>query len=158
MHENNLPIINEKGMCLHYGLPHENFVWGVRSEPGVTGAFEKIYDDEDLIVSFDAINFQFPKYDLMEFHVQLSSFFNNLIAVQTSLRTSLGLIRTRTPRSTVFAACKVSSISFRTDLMTVDSSSVGEVISSLNNSTKRWQTRNESLLGHQNGTDSRIAE
>lgn len=49
-------------MCLHYGLPHENFVWGIRSEPGVVGAFEKIYDDEDLIVSFDAINFQFPKY------------------------------------------------------------------------------------------------
>lgn len=50
-------------MCLHYGLPHEDFVWGVRSEPGVIGAFEKIYDDEDLLVSFDAINFQFPKYD-----------------------------------------------------------------------------------------------
>ncbi|KAJ5464414.1 uncharacterized protein N7458_000100 [Penicillium daleae] len=60
VHKDNLPVINEKGMCLHYGLPHENFVWGVRSEPGVVGAFEKIYDDEDLIVSFDAINFQFP--------------------------------------------------------------------------------------------------
>jgi hypothetical protein len=49
-------------MCLNYALPHENFVWGVRSEPGVVSAFEKIYDDEDLIVSFDAVNFQFPKY------------------------------------------------------------------------------------------------
>lgn len=49
-------------MCLHYALPHEKFVWGIRSEPGVVDAFEKIYDDEDLIVSFDAINFQFPKY------------------------------------------------------------------------------------------------
>jgi len=61
VHKDNLPLINEKGMCLHYGLPHENFVWAIRSEPGVVGAFEKIYDDEDLIVSFDAINFQFPK-------------------------------------------------------------------------------------------------
>ncbi|KAJ5937576.1 hypothetical protein N7454_003918 [Penicillium verhagenii] len=60
VHKDNLPTINEKGMCLHYGLPHESFVWGVRSEPGVVSAFEKIYDDEDLIVSFDAINFQFP--------------------------------------------------------------------------------------------------
>jgi hypothetical protein len=58
-------------MCLNYALPHENFVWGVRSEPGVVSAFEKIYDDEDLIVSFDAINFQFPKYVniLIYFHV-----------------------------------------------------------------------------------------
>ena len=56
-----LPVLNEKGMVLHYALPHENFVWAVRSEPGVIGAFEKIYDSEDLIVSFDAINIQFPK-------------------------------------------------------------------------------------------------
>ncbi|KAJ5144558.1 hypothetical protein N7448_001950 [Penicillium atrosanguineum] len=60
VHKDNLPLINEKGMCLHYGLPHEKFVWDIRSEPGVVAAFEKIYDDEDLIVSFDAINFQFP--------------------------------------------------------------------------------------------------
>lgn len=61
VHKDKLPLINEKGMCLHYALPHEDFVWAVRSEPGVIGAFEKVYDDEDLIVSFDAINFQFPK-------------------------------------------------------------------------------------------------
>ncbi|KAJ5810714.1 uncharacterized protein N7503_002932 [Penicillium pulvis] len=60
VHKDKLPMINEKGMCLHYGLSHESFVWDVRSEPGVVDAFEKIYDDEDLIVSFDAINFQFP--------------------------------------------------------------------------------------------------
>jgi hypothetical protein len=62
VHKDNLPVINEKGMCLNYGLSHEDFVWGIRSEPGVISAFEKIYDDQDLIVSFDAINFQFPKY------------------------------------------------------------------------------------------------
>ncbi|KAJ5882445.1 uncharacterized protein N7529_001117 [Penicillium soppii] len=60
VHKDNLPVINEKGMCLNYGLSHEDFVWEIRSEPGVISAFEKIYDDEDLIVSFDAINFQFP--------------------------------------------------------------------------------------------------
>ncbi|KAI2474984.1 hypothetical protein Ptr902_13609 [Pyrenophora tritici-repentis] len=54
-HKDKLPAINEKGMCLHYAVTHEDFAWGVRGEPGVVGAFEKIYDDKELIVSFDAI-------------------------------------------------------------------------------------------------------
>ncbi|KAI1343289.1 hypothetical protein F5Y15DRAFT_405803 [Xylariaceae sp. FL0016] len=58
--EKNLPIINEKGMCMGYGVPHESFAWGVRQEPGVVGAFAKVYDTEDLIVSFDAVNYTFP--------------------------------------------------------------------------------------------------
>lgn len=61
VHKDNLPVINEKGMCLHYGVAHEDFTWAIRSEPGVIAAFEKVYDDEDLIVSFDAVNFGFPK-------------------------------------------------------------------------------------------------
>jgi len=60
-HKDRLPTINEKGMCLNYAVTHEDFAWGVRGEPGVVGAFEKVYDDKDLIVSFDAINFTFPK-------------------------------------------------------------------------------------------------
>lgn len=100
-------MINEKGMCLHYGLPHENFVWGVRSEPGVVGAFEKIYDDEDLIVSFDAINFQFPKYVNLSSHkVRTHANSETQPAAPILLPTSLGLIKTRTPRSTASAACK----------------------------------------------------
>jgi hypothetical protein len=46
-------------MLLNYGAAHEDFVWGVRSEPGVVGAFEKALGSEDLIVSFDAINYGF---------------------------------------------------------------------------------------------------
>jgi hypothetical protein len=61
VHRDRLPTINEKGMCLNYAVTHEDFAWAVRGEPGVVGAFEKIYDDKDLIVSFDAINFGFPK-------------------------------------------------------------------------------------------------
>jgi hypothetical protein len=61
VHKDNLPAITEKGMCLQYAVTHENFAWGIRGEPGVVGAFEKVYDTEDLIVSFDAINFGFPK-------------------------------------------------------------------------------------------------
>ena len=54
-----LPLINEKGMLLNYGVCHENFVWQVRSEHGVIEAFEKVYGTKDLIVSFDAINIGF---------------------------------------------------------------------------------------------------
>ncbi|KAH9842200.1 Phytanoyl-CoA dioxygenase [Teratosphaeria destructans] len=54
-----LPVINEKGMCMSYSVAHEDFVWRVRSEPGVIDAFATVYDDQDLIVSFDAVNFGF---------------------------------------------------------------------------------------------------
>lgn len=46
-------------MLLNYAAPHEDFVWDVRAEPGVVNAFEKVYNTEDLIVSFDAINYGF---------------------------------------------------------------------------------------------------
>lgn len=59
MHPDKLPVINEKGMLLNYGGPHEDFVWEIRSEPGVIGAFESVYATEDLLVSFDAINYGF---------------------------------------------------------------------------------------------------
>ncbi|KAL1645324.1 hypothetical protein SLS61_008394 [Didymella pomorum] len=58
--EENLPIITEKGMLLGYGVAHEDFTWGIRQEPGVIGAFERVYDTPDLLVSFDAINVGFP--------------------------------------------------------------------------------------------------
>lgn len=61
VHKDNLPWIDQKGMCLQYAVTHEDFAWSVRGEPGVVGAFEKVYDTKDLIVSFDAINFGFPK-------------------------------------------------------------------------------------------------
>ncbi|KAI0485014.1 phytanoyl-CoA dioxygenase [Xylariaceae sp. FL0804] len=59
VHPDKLPFITEKGMMLNYGSAHEDFVWAIRSEPGVYGAFEKAYNTEDIIVSFDAINYGF---------------------------------------------------------------------------------------------------
>ncbi|KAI4735403.1 hypothetical protein E4T50_14086 [Aureobasidium sp. EXF-12298] len=56
-HGDHLPEINNKGMCLDYAIAHEDFVWDIRSEPGVVGAFEQWLKTEDLIVSFDAVNF-----------------------------------------------------------------------------------------------------
>lgn len=61
VHKDKLPNITEKGMCLQYAVTHEDFAWAIRGEPGVIDAFEKVYDDKDLIVSFDAVNFGFPK-------------------------------------------------------------------------------------------------
>ncbi|BGP33048.1 hypothetical protein JCM10296v2_004837 [Rhodotorula toruloides] len=43
-----------------YGIPHESFTWGVRSEPGVIAVFEKLSHTEDLLVSFDAVNVSLP--------------------------------------------------------------------------------------------------
>ena len=60
VHKDNLPLITEKGMCLHYGLTHEDWVWKIRSEPGVVDTFSKFLGTPDLIVSFDAVNFGFP--------------------------------------------------------------------------------------------------
>ncbi|KAB8210428.1 hypothetical protein BDV34DRAFT_186739 [Aspergillus parasiticus] len=60
VHKDKLPVINEKGMCLDYAVCHEDFVWKIRTEPGVVNTFQKIYGDNDLIVSFDAVNFAFP--------------------------------------------------------------------------------------------------
>lgn len=54
-----LPVINEKGMILNYGVTHEKWVWEIRSELGVINTFAKVYDDEDLTVSFDVVNVEF---------------------------------------------------------------------------------------------------
>ncbi|KIH92448.1 hypothetical protein SPBR_02891 [Sporothrix brasiliensis 5110] len=59
VHPDKLPVINEKGMLLPYGACHEDFVWAIRAEPAVCGAFEKVYGTEDLLVSFDTINYGF---------------------------------------------------------------------------------------------------
>jgi hypothetical protein len=42
------------------GASHEKWAWAVRQEPGVVGAFEKVHDTEDLVVSFDTVNLSFP--------------------------------------------------------------------------------------------------
>ena len=90
-------------MCLQYAVTHEDFAWSIRGEPGVVGAFEKVYDNKDLIVSFDAINFTLP-------YVRCMHLLNKLTVIPVALilhQTSLGLIKTRTPKGQAFAVCKV---------------------------------------------------
>ncbi|KAK9425637.1 putative Phytanoyl-CoA dioxygenase [Seiridium unicorne] len=55
-----LPVISERGMCSGYGVNHESFTWDIRCEPGVVDAFAKVFDTDDLIVSFDAVSFALP--------------------------------------------------------------------------------------------------
>ncbi|KAJ5649464.1 uncharacterized protein N7484_003187 [Penicillium longicatenatum] len=85
--KDSLPVINEKGMCMHYCVGHKDFAWAIRSEPKVIEAFENVYDDQELIVSFDAVNFTLPNRTDMP-------------------PTRLGLTKIRTPRSQASAVCK----------------------------------------------------
>lgn len=43
-----------------YSISHESFVWRARLEPGVISAFSKIWNDPNLLVSFDGINITLP--------------------------------------------------------------------------------------------------
>lgn len=59
VHPDKLPVLNEKGMLLPYGSAHEAFVWAIRGAPGVVDAFAQVYGTQDLLVSFDTINYGF---------------------------------------------------------------------------------------------------
>ncbi|KAJ9156047.1 Synaptic vesicle transporter svop [Pleurostoma richardsiae] len=58
--QEHLPQSFKTGMYLNYCAAHEKFVWDARQEPGVLDAFQKIWDAEKLVVSFDTINITFP--------------------------------------------------------------------------------------------------
>lgn len=42
----------------------QSFTWKVRGDPNVIGVFEKMYQTEDLLSSFDAVNVSLPRKDL----------------------------------------------------------------------------------------------
>lgn len=44
----------------HYGVGHAQYVWDVRSSPGVTGAFSRLWGTDDLITSFDGVSLHLP--------------------------------------------------------------------------------------------------
>lgn len=46
--EANLPQSFKAGMYLNYCAAHEKYVWDARQEPGVLGAFEKIWGTKEL--------------------------------------------------------------------------------------------------------------
>lgn len=55
-----LPFGQDRGLYNRYSVNHEDFVWKIRSEPGVVATFAAIWGTEDLIASFDGMNVSLP--------------------------------------------------------------------------------------------------
>ncbi|EIW68930.1 hypothetical protein TREMEDRAFT_68869 [Tremella mesenterica DSM 1558] len=51
---------NRPGMYDAYGVHHEQFMWDIRTEPGVHGAFAKLWGTEELVSSFDGLTVMLP--------------------------------------------------------------------------------------------------
>lgn len=51
---------NAKGVFRYHGVPHEAFMWDIRTSPGIRDAYSKVWNTDDLVVSFDALNVAFP--------------------------------------------------------------------------------------------------
>ncbi|CAK7199273.1 hypothetical protein SEUCBS139899_001948 [Sporothrix eucalyptigena] len=60
----NLPYHWKGGMYNDYCVAHEDFVWEARTEPGVVGAFSKLWGTDKLLVSFDGMNMTIPQEKL----------------------------------------------------------------------------------------------
>ncbi|RDW63249.1 hypothetical protein BP6252_10794 [Coleophoma cylindrospora] len=43
-----------------YAIAHEKFMWDARMEPNVVGAFAKLWETDELLVSFDSLNITLP--------------------------------------------------------------------------------------------------
>lgn len=56
----NLPNFNKGGLYNRHGSGHEQFVWDIRSEPGLIDTFAKIWGTDQLFVSFDGVNVSLP--------------------------------------------------------------------------------------------------
>ncbi|KAJ5717561.1 hypothetical protein N7488_003207 [Penicillium malachiteum] len=56
----NLPLQSKLNTFDNYGVIHEKFMWDARLEPGVVDAFAKIWETDELLVSFDSLNITFP--------------------------------------------------------------------------------------------------
>ncbi|OJJ08889.1 hypothetical protein ASPVEDRAFT_48021 [Aspergillus versicolor CBS 583.65] len=57
----NLPYHIRGGLYNAYGIGHEQFVWDLKSEPGLVEKWEQIWGTSDLLVSFDGINLSMPE-------------------------------------------------------------------------------------------------
>lgn len=55
-----LPYSTTGGLYNRYSVNHEDFVWKIRTQPGILKAFEQIWGTDDLIASFDGMNASLP--------------------------------------------------------------------------------------------------
>ena len=56
----NLPVQSKLNTFDNYGVVHEKFMWDARMEPGVVDTFAKIWETDELLVSYDSLNITFP--------------------------------------------------------------------------------------------------
>ena len=54
--QEHLPVAFKGGMYFGYASNHEKYVWEARTEPKVVEVFEKLWETNELIVSFDGQN------------------------------------------------------------------------------------------------------
>ncbi|CAK7213977.1 hypothetical protein SEUCBS140593_002031 [Sporothrix eucalyptigena] len=59
----NLPWHIRGGLYFKYGIGHEQFVWDLKSEPGLVDKFEKVWGTKKLLVSYDGINLSLPEQE-----------------------------------------------------------------------------------------------
>ncbi|KAJ9365701.1 hypothetical protein C8Q69DRAFT_469814 [Paecilomyces variotii] len=57
----NLPWHIRGGLYNRYGVGHEQFVWDLKSEPGLVEKWEQIWGTRELLVSFDGVNLSMPE-------------------------------------------------------------------------------------------------
>ncbi|EPE04046.1 phytanoyl- dioxygenase [Ophiostoma piceae UAMH 11346] len=58
--KDNLPAQSKINTFHGYCVTHEKFVWDARTEPDVLDVFATIWDTDELLVSFDALNITLP--------------------------------------------------------------------------------------------------
>jgi len=59
--QDHLPVAFKGGMYFGYASNHEKYVWEARTEPKVVEVFEKLWETNELIVSFDGQNVSVTK-------------------------------------------------------------------------------------------------
>jgi len=58
---------SQKGIFKQYGVGHSQVMWDLRSEPSIIKIFEKIWNTDKLLVSFDGLNvMRPPKYQALD--------------------------------------------------------------------------------------------
>lgn len=56
----NLPHMHPANLFMHYGVAHEKFIWDIRQEQRIIDVFSELWNTDDLLVSFDALNITLP--------------------------------------------------------------------------------------------------
>jgi hypothetical protein len=58
--EANLPVVSGINTFNLYGVAHERFMWDIRLEKSIIDVFAQLWQTEELLVSFDALNITLP--------------------------------------------------------------------------------------------------